>query len=199
MEKMEKAGKLTSFPVHQSNPYLSSLVVPTRNKVVQVGNPKEFAMVNTDTGEEHSMLIGTKHVVDKEEFRKIFKGNIKTLFCLSSAGIKAFGYFLDALHVSKDQVLFDLEDCMKFTGYTSKASIYSGVSELLKNNFIARTHKAYTFFINPAIFFNGSRLVMVNEYVVQQDKKTTLPKPQLDLFEQTNVPNDPNRGAVGKE
>jgi hypothetical protein len=28
----------------------------------------------------------------------------------------------------------------------------------------------------------------VNEYVVQQDKKTALPKPQLDLFEQTNIP-----------
>jgi hypothetical protein len=88
---------------------------------------------------------------------------------------------------------------MKFTGYTSKASIYSGVSELLKNNFIARTHKAYTFFINPAIFFNGSRLVMVNEYVVQQDKKMPLLKPQLDLFEQTNVPNSSDKDAIGKE
>jgi hypothetical protein len=187
MEKIKKIGKLSSFPIHQSNPYLTLLVIPTRNKVVQVGNPKEFAMVNTETGEEHSMLIGTKHIVDKEEFRKIFKGNIKTLFCLSSAGIKAFGYFLDALHVSKDQVLFDLEDCMKFTGYTSKSSIYSGVSELLKTNFIARTPKPYTFFINPAIFFNGSRLVLVNEYVVQQDKKMRLTKSQPDLFEQTNA------------
>ena len=39
---------------------------------------------------------------------------------------------------------------------------------------------------------------MVNEYVVQQDKKTPLPKPQLDLFEQTNVPNEPDKRAVGE-
>jgi len=181
-EKVEKIGKLTSFPVHETNPYLAALIVPTRNKTVQVGNAKDFSMVNTDTGEEHSMFIGTKQAVDKEQFRKIFKGQIQALFCLSGAGIKVFGYLLDALHVSKDQVLFDLKDCMKFTGYTSKQSIYVGVGELLKNNFIARTPKAYTFFINPAIFFNGNRLVMVNEYVVQQDKKTPLSKPQLDLF-----------------
>jgi len=199
MKKAEKNESLTTFPVHESNPYLGSLVVPTRNKVVQVGNPKNFSIVNTESGEEHSMLIGTKQAVDKEQFRKIFKGQIQALFCLSSAGIKAFGYFLDALHVSKDQVLFDLEDCMKFTGYTSKASVYNGVSELLKNNFIARTHKAYTFFINPAIFFNGSRLVMVNEYVVQQDKKIPLPQGQLDFFTQTNVPTEPKQGAVGEE
>jgi hypothetical protein len=87
---------------------------------------------------------------------------------------------------------------MKFTGYTSKASVYNGVSELLKNNFIARTHKAYTFFINPAIFFNGSRLVMVNEYVVQQDKKTTLPQGQLDFFTQTNLPTNLEHRTVGE-
>ena len=70
---------------------------------------------------------------------------------------------------------------------------------MLKNNFIARTHKAYTFFINPAIFFNGSRLVMVNEYVVQQDKKIPLPQGQLDFFTQTNVPTEQEQGAVGEE
>jgi hypothetical protein len=91
--------------------------------------------------------------------------------------------------VSKDQVLFDLKDCMKFTGYNSKQSVYLGVSELLKNNFIARTPKAYTFFINPSIFFNGNRLVMVNEYVVQQDKKIPLAKPQLDLFTESDTSN----------
>lgn len=188
-EKSEKTGKLTSFPVHETNPYLAALIVPTRNKVVQVGNPKEFSIVNNGTGEEHSMLIGTKQAVDKEQFRKIFKGQIQALFCLSGAGIKVFGYLLDALHVSKDQVLFDPKDCMKFTGYTSKQSIYVGVGELLKNGFIARTNKAYTFFINPAIFFNGNRLVMVNEYVVQQDKTIPLPPNQLEVFTQTNVPD----------
>lgn len=182
MEKAEKVAKLTSFPVHQSNPYLVPLVVPTRNQIVQVGNPKAFSIVNTDTGEEHGMLIGTKHAVDKEEFRKIFKSQIRALFQLSSTGFRVFGYFLDALHVSKDQVLFDLDDCMKFTGYTSKASVYNGVSELLKHGFIARTPKIYTFFINPAIFFNGNRLVMVNEYVVQQDKKLPALSKQLDFF-----------------
>jgi hypothetical protein len=194
MKKVEKNESLTTFPVHESNPYLNPLVIPTRNKIVHVGNSKNFSIINTESGEEHSMLIGTKQVVDKEQFRKIFKDQIQILFCLSSTGIRAFGYFLDALHVSKDQVLFDLEDCMKFTGYTSKVSVYKGLSELLKNNFIARTHKAYTFFINPAIFFNGSRLVMVNEYVVQQNRNTSLPQSQLDFFTQSNTPTDTEHG-----
>ena len=43
---------------------------------------------------------------------------------------------------------------------------------------------------------NGSRLVMVNEYVVQQDKKTPFPRPQLDLFEQTNVPDSIDKTVV---
>lgn len=194
MAKSEKTGKLTSFPVHESNPYLASLIIPTRNKVVQIGNPNEFSIVNNGTGEEHSMLIGTRQAVDKEQFRKIFKGQIQALFCLSSAGIKVFGYFLDALHVSKDQVLFDPKDCMKFTGYTSKQSIYVGVGELLKNGFIARTNKPYTFFINPSIFFNGNRLVMVNEYVVKPDKSIPLPSNQLDFFTQTNNSNSSAEG-----
>ena len=37
------------------------------------------------------------------------------------------------------------------------------------------------------------------QYVMQQDKKTPLPKPQLDLFEQTNVSSDPNREAIRNE
>jgi hypothetical protein len=39
---------------------------------------------------------------------------------------------------------------------------------------------------------------MVNEYVVQQDKKTTLPQGQLDFFTQTNVPTNLEHGAAGE-
>jgi hypothetical protein len=50
-----------------------------------------------------------------------------------------------------------------------------------------------------SFFFNGSRLMMVNEYVVQQDKKMPLPQGQLDFFTQTNIPTYPENGAVEKE
>lgn len=159
-------NKISQFKKHDKNPYLPNLIIPSRNKTVAISN-KQLELFD-DTGvatvSEHA-FIGIRKRVDKEQFVKIFKGQIRALFELSAAGIKVFGYFMDATRISDSMIYFSLSGCKEFTGYKSVNSINLGVSELLEKGFIARGPDSNTFFINPAIFFNGDRMTVVNQYI----------------------------------
>jgi hypothetical protein len=164
--------KLDHFPKYETNPYVKELVIPKRNKVVRLGIAKanRFTLVDTDTGEEQFACIATTERVDKEEFVKIYKSQIQALFMLSQTAIRVFGYFMDSLPISNDMVIFDIVKAKKYTGYTTSSPIYKGIKELLANDFIARTHQSNLYFINPSIFFNGNRFIILKEYIKNKEE-----------------------------
>ena len=134
---------VTGYPTHKSNPYLSTLVVPSRNKTIAISN-KQLSLFDSKTGEEIESgvnFMGIRKRVDTEEFVKIYKGQIKAMFDLSNRAFKAFGYFMEATKISTDVVIFDLEECMDYTGYKSKNTLNLAITELLEKEFIARTGK----------------------------------------------------------
>jgi hypothetical protein len=59
---------------------------------------------------------------------------------------------------------------MNHTGYKSKKTIFTGLSELLENKFIARGNHPYKYFINPTIFFNGDRITFLKQYEIEGGK-----------------------------
>lgn len=173
---MGKEKGLRDFPIHKKNPYLAELVIDKRDKLIG-RSAKNVSILNESTGElENTAFVGFRKSVDKEEFVKIYKSHIKSIFELSVAGIRLFGYFLNATKISNDMILFDVDECLEYTKYKSKNSINLGMSELLNNNFVAKSHLKNVYYINPAIFFNGNRMVVVTEYTYKAPKKTFKPK-----------------------
>lgn len=183
---------LTDHPTYSKNPYMSSLVVPSRNKTIAVSN-HQLSLFDAKTGELHEEgigFMGLRKRVDTEEFVKIYKGQIQSLFELSARAIKVFGYFMDASRISSDMVIFEFDDCMNYTGYKSKNTITLALSELLDKEFIARTSSYFKYYINPAKFFNGDRLVLFQDIVrkgSKADKALSENDPLLAL-NQRNLP-----------
>lgn len=180
---------LSEYPTHDANPYVSNLVIPSRNKTIAISN-KQLNLFNPNTGEveENNIgFMGLRKRVDTEQFVKIYKGQIQALFDLSNRAIKVFGYFMDATKVSADRVLFRLKDCQKYTGYSSKASVTRGLAELLEKEFIARTDDHFMYYINPAKFFNGDRMVLFQDVVRKGsriDRQLQENDPLLELNQQ---------------
>ncbi len=166
MTKIDEIMKgVKEFPTYDENPYVHNLIVPSRNKTIAMSN-KQLSLFDREGVEvENINFMGLRKRVDTEEFVKIYKAQIQALFELSNRAIKVFGYFMDALRISKDLVVFDLKECKRYTGYSSKESVTRGVAELLEKQFIARTDVHYKYYINPAKFFNGDRLVLFEDVV----------------------------------
>ena len=158
---------ITTFPTFDCNPYTSNLIVPSRNKTIALSNHR-LTLFDSKTGEvqgEEAGFMGLRKRVDTEEFVKIYKDQLQSMFDLSTAAYKVLGYFMFASRISSDKVVFTLKECKEYTGYTSKVSINTGVSELLEKEFVARTDEHFIYYINPAKFFNGDRLVLIQEVI----------------------------------
>lgn len=181
--------KLTDFPEMVENPFINELVVPQKSKTNVIATKNGGAILNMNTGQidDDTLFLAQRKVLDKEPFIKLFQSQLKALFGLTQAGVRVFGYFMEQSTFG-DKVEFNLQDCLNFTGYNSKDSVFRGLAELLENDFIARTNKTYFYYINPQIFYKGDRIVLVTEYR-RKRKNQNVPLNQSALnFEN---PSDP--------
>ena len=152
--------KLTikDFESYSTNP--SKMLEDDMRHVTSVKKGDVRQLVDTGTGEEIFMQEvdkANKFVVDKKEFRKVFVDGLPTISKLNSAGLKMLCYILVNLSVKKDEVDVNMEDCMEYTGYKSRANIYNGLVNLLENNIIYRKVKN-GYYININIIYNGNRM-----------------------------------------
>lgn len=170
--------KLTDFPEMEENPFINELVVPQRTKTNVIATKNGGAVLNLSTGQidDDTLFLAQRKVLDKEPFIKLFQNQLKSLFGLTQAGVRVFGYFMEQSTFG-DKVEFNLQDCLSFTEYNSKDSVFRGLAELLDNDFIARTNKTYFYYINPQIFYKGDRIVLVTEYRKKR-KNESLPNNQ---------------------
>lgn len=174
MSMSRNNSSINKFKKYKKNPYEPNLIIPQRNKTVAISNEQLSLFDQDGVVVSDNAFIGIRNRVDKEKFVKIFKAQIKALFSLSMAGIRVFGYIMDATRISESMIFFSKRACKKYTGYSSTNSVNVGVSELLEKGFIARSEEPNIFFINPAIFFNGDRMTIVNQYIKigsETDKK----------------------------
>jgi len=170
---MEEMVKFSNFPKHHDSPFMEKLTtIKHRDKTVKMSKePIQF--VDTDTGElsDSALFLHVKEKVDKESFVKIFKGQLRFLFDLNKTALKVVGYLMEALPINRDMVLFDLNDCLEYTEFANKKSVYDGLAELLKKGILAKSDKINIFFVNPSIAFNGNRMVIINDYKRKHDTK----------------------------
>jgi len=166
--------KVTKYEYNKENPFLEDTIVHVVKgyKTIVMGKGKDTDLVVNSDGEIKGHSVFMKKIkVDKAEFRKLFISNIAYFFGLSKSGIRVFGYIASITRINKDSVFIDFDDCMEFTGYKSKKTILTGLSELLENSFIARGKNPYHYFVNPTIFWNGDRISFLEQIVKQKDNE----------------------------
>lgn len=164
--------KVTIYEKHQETPFISELMeldITTKKKLLAGRNPS--LIVNSETGEvEGTQIFASINKVDSESFTKIYRKGMLQMFNLSKAGIKVFGYLTTIAKPNKGDVIFQMDECIKYTGYKTEKSVLKGISELIENKFIARSKYHYKYFINPNLFFNGSRVAFIKMYQVDSQK-----------------------------
>lgn len=157
--------------MHESNPFLPGFRPHTRRRRVAIGGEK-IGTINLETGVIDGTAELTKTVtVDREEFVKIFQAQIGVFFSLTQPGIKVLSALWAEMgkKPGADQVYmtFKLADqiARRHGGKISRATFYRGRSDLIEKGFIAGSQFEHIYWVNPAIFFNGDRLKLVQEIV----------------------------------
>lgn len=186
MQNMEKKKGVSDFPENRENPFLQKLLVPVKSKNQAVATSKNDIIINTITGEhkDDALFLASKKNVDAEEFVKLFQGSMAAIFGLSKAAQRVFSYIFSITKPSQDTLLFRVDDCKKATKYNSVQTIYSGLAELLENEFIAKSDITNVFYINPQIFYKGDRLIILREYRKRRTKEKD--SSQLEMWMDTS-------------
>jgi len=193
-EENQPKKKISDFRKHSENPFVGRVVRKTRNKGVAISkNP-----IDVGSAEGETTFLYMRKKVESEQFTKIFNNHMKMLFDLSQSALKVFGYICSCLEMNKDKVVFDIGECMKYTGYSSEKTIISAKAELLEKEFIAKTSVTNVFYINIALVFNGDRLVIIEDYykgnendsIQKNEPKSIKLKSKADTNEQENLFKD---------
>jgi hypothetical protein len=119
--------------------------------------------------------------VDEEQFAKVYLSQFAAFWELTKPAIRVFGYILTKVKPKQDYFYFDMEDSMAYTGYTHRNNILTGLSCLIECGIIARSNKAYKYFINPLVVFNGDRVSFAKTYI--KKKRGQLDSQQLSMFD----------------
>lgn len=187
-----------SFPTFDENPFMNGLQIQTTKKKIEIrGKGNNIGFINYDTGETEP-AFGTYAIkeVDKTQFVKVFADGIAGLLGLTSAGLKVFKIIYDRMVGSpgKDEILLDYRDIVKKYPKLkmSEATFSRGLTEVLKHNFLARSHIYNLYYVNPKYIFNGDRLQLVQEFVLKGSKAADKRRKELngtqteqcDLFNQ---------------
>jgi len=172
---------------NRENPFLNETVqhVEKGEKTLLFGQKDPDLIIDSNSEVKGHSLFARKVQVDKAKFMKVFMTGLSNWFDLSKAGIKVFAYVANQIVPNRDSFDFDMDDCRKFTGYSGKNTILSGLAELIDNRFIARGPNPYKYYINPTIFFNGDRLTFIEQYELESKAKLDqeVSGRQLDLLE----------------
>lgn len=165
-----KKIKFSEYPTYEENPFIppkgADISFSKRYRPVLTPGCPKIALVTAVDGEGevvgHTAFV--RHdIVDEEKYIIIFINHCQSLFFLSNAGIRVMFYFFQIMRPNKDIVNFDVNECLSYTKFNSKATIYKGLAELLEAGVIARGKHNYLFFVNYHIAFNGDRVKFIYE------------------------------------
>jgi hypothetical protein len=150
---------IKEYPRNEENPFIDQISAKTSHKLYRTGDKYElvdkWGEISNDIG-----VMTIKKEVDRTSFIKIYVENLQEIFSLEKREYQVFGYILTKLKKNSARVYIDRKDCMSELGI-SRGTLISGLTGLLEKDFIARSDKQNMFFINPALAFNGNRLVLL--------------------------------------
>jgi hypothetical protein len=185
---------LRQLEVYTSNPFISEIgqKITVNQRRKSKGDLAEVVLLSTNTGEINGSLSVIKvENYEKEQFVKVFVKNLELFFSLNQPATRVLMYIFYRLEAGKDYILFDMEEALKYTKYSSKNSVTQGLSCLIESKLLARSKKNYLYYINPLVFFNGDRVNFVKQIRMKEKKyrdenQLTLPLENTKLLSDTN-------------
>lgn len=170
-EAMPAQGEL-DLGLHESNPFLEGFLVPTKTRMRRLPDTERHAIVNMSTGViEGAATIVRTETLDAEAFTKIFQAQIGLFFGLTSSSVKVLAavWAEYGRKPGEDRVYMServAAQHAKRAGHTlSRATYFRGRKDLIEAQFIAASTEPNLYWINPAVFFNGSRVKFITELV----------------------------------
>jgi hypothetical protein len=175
------------------NPYLiapSVTIKKGRKIVARTDQP----LIDPATGEiTHCKSIHQIEELDRENFVKVFASGLAAAYELTKTGQKVLQLVLE--QYEKTPMVAGYADCVELYWFgngiegrdvgMSEKTFSRGIKELLQNSFMhPRTSSSY--WVNPAMFWKGSRVLFVREYRLKQ---STDKKKAPALPEQNRDPN----------
>jgi hypothetical protein len=190
------------------NPFASGTGVPVKKKLVK-SSFKSEGLANIETGE----LVGVSMIhsieqIDSDHFVKIFSAGIAASYELTRTGQRVFqavlqvyenapmsGGFIDAVYLA----WFD-DGLSGQKLEMSEKTFQRGLKELLDMKFIS-PKAPNIFWVNPALFFRGDRVLFLKEYrrqapprpVDHRQMDMLTPSPQQPTSKPTEAPKPPQK------
>jgi len=185
-----KYKSITQHEEFEENPFVEKAIqdirIVKKTQVVRPKNKDEIQMITSSEGEVTGYSAFMRYVeVEEEKFAKVYLSQFVAFWELSKPAIRVFGYILSVLKPKQDNFYFIMEDCLKYTGYSHRNHVLTGLSNLIECSIIARSSNSVRYFINPLVVFNGDRVTFAKTYVKKKkDKEKDKVTPnQLDLFQ----------------
>lgn len=156
---------------YDANPFWEDLDMEVKRKRRAVKTEDPRVMLNVKTGEQESVLeVSTWEDYDANQFIKVFLRHLNVFFDISKNGQKLFEYalFEAGRNKNRDAIFLHPKDTDKYhkamgrSGF-SQASFYRAADELCRLRILGRSDVSWRFFINPNVFWNGSRVRFVTE------------------------------------
>lgn len=201
---------IEKYERNTKNPFVEKAIDEINNHIVKKyrnssGQDQKAILqaVNPDTGEMLGHTTFIRQIeIDEDKFTKVYLSQFSAFWDLGKQGIKVFGYIMTKLIIGQDLFIFLLDECLEYTDYKSKSSIFIGIGQLLQTEIIARGPAENLYFINPLVAFNGNRVTYANTYIKKRkvDKRN---ENQLRIFlpplaeTETSNAGDDNSPGIG--
>lgn len=172
---MGKEISLRTSKSWKENPFIEKTVeavsehTVVQRKFARSEMSNKAAIVNTGNGEivgETALL--TYKTVDNEQFAKVYTKGVAKWSGMTPATASVFEYILNSLKPNEDRVMVYEPVFLEENPNLSKNSFYRAIAWLIKNEFIAKSVFPSTYYINPTLFFNGSRLALVEVWETEE-------------------------------
>ncbi|SNR88236.1 hypothetical protein, partial [Puniceibacterium sediminis] len=150
------------------NPFLKGFRIPMRFTRRTLSSDARQGVIDLDTLVVNEVAELVKRApVDAEQFIKVFGANLGLLFRLSGSAIKVLtAVWIEISHdVGRHSVMLSeriARQHAKAAGHTlTRATYFRGRKDLISAGIIAPATEPNLYWINPSVFFNGSRLKLV--------------------------------------
>lgn len=153
------------------NPLIDPATVPVKKKRVKSGLA-EKPLLDPQTGDHiASSVIHQIEETDSDQFVKVFAAGIAAAYDLSKTGQKVFQAILQ--EYEKEPMSSGFAESVYLAWFDnglsgrdigmSEKTFQRGLKELLAKSFLAPKAPSM-FWVNPALFFKGDRVLFVKEY-----------------------------------
>lgn len=148
------------------NPFIESLSIPV-NKIPVIGQYKVTKELAVDG---KAIMIPVEIEVESEPHCKVYNDarRRKMMVVLSKPGKELFLWLIYEMEAGKDYVWVNKKRYLKENDIKSQNTYRTAVNDLIFNGYIVKTLATDVYWINPTLFFNGSRKSKFPKNVVRK-------------------------------